>query len=259
MSENDSNIIQSLSRGLTALELISRRAITPKELGERLGVDRSSAYRILCTLAAHGFVERDPLSEQYIISGGKIFAMSSMIGASIHWPTRATPWLKQLRDETGEAVNIAILQGHEVVYVNHLPSLEAITVGPLLGLRRPVYASGVGKAIIAFLPPHEREKLITSLKLKALSPKTITRVDALRAELDRVVQRGYATDDEETFTGIRCVAAPVRDHTNQVIAALGLSGPTTRIDEERLTTLGEYVRTLASEFSSSLGAYPIEY
>ncbi len=255
MSEHDSNIIQSLSRGLSALELITRRSITPKELGDELGIDRSSAYRILCTLAAHGFVERDPLSEQYIISGRKIFAMGSVIGANMHWPSQATPWLRQLRDETGEAVNIAVLQGHDVVYVNHLPSLEAITVGPLLGLRRSVYASAVGKAIIAFLPEDEREALIRSLQLKALSPKTITRLDHLRQNLAQVVQLGYAIDDEETFIGVRCVAAPIRDHTNQVIAAMGLSGPTARIDEARIPALGQLVYNLASEFSASLGAH----
>jgi IclR family acetate operon transcriptional repressor len=256
MAERDSNIIQSLSRGLAALELIAQHSITPKELGDELSIDRSSAYRILCTLAAHGFVERDPLSEQYIINGRKIFAMSSVIGANIHWPSQATPWLRQLRDETGEAVNIAVLQGQEVVYVNHLPSLEAITVGPLLGLRRPVYSSAVGKAIIAFLPDNEREALIKPLQLKALSPKTIIGLDLLRRNLDEVVQLGYAVDDEETFIGIRCVAAPIRDHSNQVIAALGLSGPTTRINGDRITVLGQLVSTLAVEFSSSLGAHP---
>lgn len=256
MAEHDSNIIQSLSRGLSALELLTHKSITPKELGDALGIDRSSAYRILCTLAAHGFVERDPLSEQYIVSSRKIFAMSSEIGANMHWPSQATPWLKQLRDDTGEAVNIAVLQGQEVVYVNHLPSLEAITVGPLLGLRRPVYASAVGKAIIAFLPENEREQMIESLILNPLSPKTITDRDALRRNLDQAVEQGFAVDDEETFIGVRCVAAPVKDHTNQVIAAMGLSGPTSRIDHNRIAVLGQLVHTLATEFSTSLGAHP---
>jgi len=255
MSE-DPNIIQSLSRGLEALERVLQHSMTPKALADALGVDRSTAYRILCTLAAHGFVERDPLSEQYIISVRKVFAMSSMVGANTHWPSQAGPWLRQLRDETGEAVNIAVLQELEVVYVNHLPSFEAITVGPLLGLRRPVYASAVGKAIIAFLPESEREELIQSVQMKALSSKTITHLDALRRNLAEVVARGYAIDDEETFIGVRCVAAPIRDHTNQVIAAMGLSGPTSRIDNERIPVLGQRVHTLATEFSASLGAHP---
>lgn len=255
MVEHDSNIIQSLSRGLTALAMIAQRSITPKELGDELGVDRSTAYRILCTLAAHGFVERDPLSEQYIISSRKIFAMGSAIGAMMHWPSQATPWLRQLRDETGETVSIAVLQGAEVVYVNHLPSLEAITVGPLLGLRRPVNASAVGKAIVAFLPKDERETLIRSLNMHALTPKTITDLATLRADLEQATQQGYAIDDEETFLGVRCIAAPVRDHSNQVIAAMGLSGPASRLEVQHIPALGQLVCRLANEFSASLGAH----
>jgi DNA-binding IclR family transcriptional regulator len=253
-SEFDSNLIQSLSRGLTALELVAQHSLTPKALADELDVDRSTAYRILTTLAAHGFVERDPLSEQYIISSRKIFALSSTIGASSHWPSLATPWMKQLRTEIGEAVSLAVLQGDEVVYVNHLPSLEALTVGPLLGLRRPVYVSAVGKAITAFLPEVEREDLIHRLKLTPMTPKTITSRAALREELARVEELGYAVDDEETFIGVRCVAAPIHDSTNQVIASLGISGPASRVTPERIHEIGLRIRALADEFSLSLGA-----
>jgi DNA-binding IclR family transcriptional regulator len=253
MSE-DPNIIQSLSRGLEALERVAQHSMTRKALADALGVDCSTAYRILCTLAAHGFVERDPLSEQYIVSSRKIFALSSTIGANSHLPSLSTPWLKQLRDELGEAVSIAVLQGDEVVYVNHLPSLEALTVGALMGLRHPVYVSAVGKAIIAFLSETEREALISQLRLKPLTSHTITHRDTLRAELDGVRERGYAVDDEETFLGVRCVAAPLFDHTHQVIASMGLSGPASRVTPERLAELGLRVRTLANEFSMALGA-----
>jgi DNA-binding IclR family transcriptional regulator len=252
--EQDSNLIQSLSRGLAALELVAQHSLTPRALADALDVDRSTAYRILTTLAAHGFVERDPHSDQYIISSRKIFALSSTIGAGSHWPSLATPWMKQLRDEIGEAVSLAVLQGDEVVYVNHLPSLEALTVGPLLGLRRPVYVSAVGKAIIAFLPEMEREDLISQLKLKAMTPNTITSPKAHRQELTRVREQGYAVDDEETFVGVRCVAAPIHDSTSQVIASMGISGPASRVTMERIHDIGLRIRTLADEFSLSLGA-----
>lgn len=254
MIEQDSNLIQSLSRGLAALELVAQRSLTPKALADALDVDRSTAYRILSTLAAHGFVERDPHSDQYILSSRKIVALSSTIGANSHWPSLATPWLKQLRDDIGEAVSLAVLQGDEVVYVNHLPSLEALTVGPLLGLRRPVYVSAVGKAIIAFLPDAEREALIGQLKLKALTPHTITGQKTLRQELARVQEQGYAVDDEETFVEVRCVAAPIYDSTHRVIASLGISGPASRVTLERIPDIGSRVRALADEFSLSLGA-----
>lgn len=254
MTDLDPNLIQSLSRGLAALDLVAEHSTTPRALAEAMGVDRSTAYRILVTLAAHGFVERDPLSEQYTISSRKILALGSRINANLHWPTLASPWLKQLRDETGEAVNIAVLQGSEVVYVNHLPSHEAITVGPLLGLRRPLHVSAVGKAIVAFLMAGERDALLAGLDLKGATPHSITNQEQFLDELNRVRAQGFAVDDEETFIGVRCVAAPIHDHTNQVIASMGLSGPASRVTRERVGDLGARVRALASEFSISLGA-----
>src|SRR5258706_12414513 len=165
MAVQDPNIIQSLSRGLTALDLVAEHSTTPRALAEALGVDRSTAYRILCTLAAHGFVERDSLSEQYVVSSRKISALGSAISANLHWPTLATPWLKQLRDKVNEAVNLAVLQGTEVVYVSHLPSNQTITVSSTLGVRRPIHCSAVGKAIVAFLPPVDLDALLDKVDL----------------------------------------------------------------------------------------------
>jgi DNA-binding IclR family transcriptional regulator len=254
VTEQDTNLIQSLSRGLAALELVAKHSLTPRALAEALAVDRSTAYRILTTLAAHGFVGRDPLSDQYILSSHKIYALESTIHGTLHWPSLATPWMKQLRDDLGEAVSLAVLQGDEVVYVNHLPSLEALTVGPLLGLRRPVHVSAVGKAIVAFLPDDELETLIEHLTLQAMTPNTLTSREALRQELARVQAQGYAKDDEETFVGVRCVAAPIWDNGNNVIAAMGISGPASRVTIESIPDIGQRVRTLADEFSLSLGA-----
>jgi IclR family transcriptional regulator, KDG regulon repressor len=251
---SNTNIIQSLSRGLTALELLANGSMTPKALGMALGIDRSSAYRILCTLAAYGFVERDPLSDQYIISSRKIFAMGSSIGANLHWPTLATPWLRQLRDQTNEAVSLAVLQRDEAIYVAHLPSNEAITIGPLLGVRRPVYCSAVGKAIAAFLPESERQRLMKLVKFTPLTHRTLSTADEFLKELQQVRDVGYAVDDEETFAGVRCIAAPVYDHSGQVVAAMGFSGPSIRLSMDRLRELGPQVHALANEFSASLGA-----
>lgn len=253
-SDHDPNIIQSLSRGLAALELIAEHSMTPRTLAEALGVDRSTAYRILCTLAHHGFVERDPFSDQYIISSRKILTMGSTVSANLHWPSLAMPWLRQLRDQTGEAVNLAVLQNDEMVYVSHLPGSETITVGPMLGVRRPVYCSAVGKAVAAYLPDSDREQLLQRLKLTPLTLHTITDRERLWEALQRVKAQGYAVDDEETFQGVRCVAAPIHDQSGQVIAAIGLSGPGLRVTLDRIPALGALVRSLAGEFSASLGA-----
>ena len=254
MTEPQPNVIKSLSRGLTALELVLEQSATPQSLAKALDVDRTTAWRILNTLAAHGFVLRDAFDDQYVVSARKIFSFAHAISGKLHFPTLATPYLQKLRQKTGEAASLAVLQDAEVVYVNHLPSEEAITVAPMLGVRRPVYVSAVGKAIWAFLSEAESDALYAAIDWQPLTRKTITDVDAFRGALRVTRERGYAIDDEETFDGVRCVAAPVRDHRGLVIAAMGISGPATRLTLNRAHEIGAMLRALSQDFSVSLGA-----
>ena len=254
MSENQSAVIKSLSRGLTALERVLEQSATPQSLAKTLDVDRTTAYRILNTLAAHGFVLRDALDDQYVVNARKIFSFAHAISGKLHFPTLAAPYLQQLRQKTGEAASLAVLQDTQVVYVNHLPSEEAITVAPMLGVRRPVYVSAVGKAIWSQLPESESQQLFDQIAPEPLTGKTLTDLEAIRAELALTRERGYAIDDEETFDGVRCVAAPVRDHRDEIIAAMGISGPSTRLSLERAHDFGRYLRALSHDFSVSLGA-----
>ena len=189
-----------------------------------------------------------------MINARKVFGFAHGIVGKLHFPTLAAPYLERLRAKTGEAASLAVLQDAEVVYVSHLPSEEAITVAPMLGVRRPVYVSAVGKAIWSHLPPADQERLFDLIEWQALTGKTLTDAGKMRAELRVVRQRGYAIDDEETFDGVRCVAAPVRDHRDEVIAAMGISGPTTRLTRDRLHEYGVFLRDLSADFSVSLGA-----
>ena len=254
MNESQGNIIKSLSRGLTALELVLEQSATPQSLAKTLDVDRTTAYRILNTLAAHGFVLRDPLDDQYVINVQKVFSFAHGVVGKLHFPTLATPYLERLRAKTGEAASLAVLQAAEVVYVNHLPSEEAITVAPMLGVRRPVYVSAVGKAIWSHLPGAEQDQLFGLIAPVPLTAKTLCDAAQIRADLNAARGRGYAIDDEETFDGVRCVAAPVRNHRNEVIAAMGISGPATRLTLDRLHAYGLYLRDLSQDFSIALGA-----
>ena len=254
MSEIQSNVIKSLSRGLTALELVLEQSATPQSLAKALDVDRTTAYRILNTLSAHGFVLRDPLDDQYVINVRKVFGFAHSMVGKLHFPTLAAPYLQRLRQETGEAASLAVLQDAEVVYVNHLPSEEAITVAPMLGVRRPVYVSAVGKAICAHLSRDDQERLFDLIDWQPLTGKTICNSGDFHVELELTRGRGYAVDDEETFDGVRCVAAPVRNHGDEIIAAMGISGPATRLTPSRLHQYGAFVRELSHDFSVSLGA-----
>lgn len=254
MNEVPGNVIKSLSRGLTALELVLEQSATPQSLARTLDVDRTTAYRILNTLAAHGFVLRDQLDDQYVINVRKVFSFAHSVIGKLHFPTLATPYLEKLRLKTGEASSLAVLQDAVVVYVNHLPSEEAITVAPMLGVRRPVHVSAMGKAIWSHLPAAEQEQLFNLVECASLTSKTPTNTEQIRAELRITRDRGYAIDDEETFDGVRCVAAPVRNHRDEIIAAMGISGPSTRLTLDRVHEYGIYLRDLSHDFSVSLGA-----
>ena len=254
MNQVHGSVIKSLSRGLTALELVLEESTTPQSLAKSLDVDRTTAYRILNTLAAHEFVVRDPLDDQYVVNIRKVFSFAHSVVGKLHFPTLATPYLERLRAKTGEAASLAVLQDAVVVYVNHLPSEEAITVAPMLGVRRPIHVSAVGKAIWSHLAPADQKRLFDLIEWKALTRKTLTDVDEMRAEMRVTRDRGYAVDDEETFEGVRCVAAPVRDHRDEIIAAMGISGPSTRLSMGRVHDFGAYLRDLSHDFSVSLGA-----
>ena len=258
MNEVQGNVIKSLSRGLTALELVLQESTTPQSLAKSLDVDRTTAYRILNTLAAHDFVLRDPLDDQYVANVSKVFSFVHSVVGKLHFPTLATPYLERLRAKTGEAASLAVLQDAVVVYVNHLPSEEAITVAPMLGVRRPVHVSAVGKAIWSHLPAAEQDRLFDLIDCAPLTSKTLTDMEQIREELRVTKDRGYAIDDEETFHGVRCVAAPVRNHRDEFIAAMGISGPSTRLTRERVHRYGIYLRDLSQDFSVSLGAPEVE-
>lgn len=251
-------VIKSLSRGLTALDLVVEESLTPQRLAKALGVDRTTAYRILNTLAEHDFVVRDPLDDQYVPNVRKISSFAHSVVGKLHFPTLATPYLERLRARTGEAASLAVLQDAVVVYVNHIPSEEAITVAPMLGVRRPIHVSAVGKAIWSRLPADKVDRLFDVIDRAPLTRNTLMDEQQIRQELRLVKQRGYAIDDEETFEGVRCVAAPVRNHRDETIAAMGVSGPATRLSLERVHEFGLYLRALSQEFSISLGAPDIK-
>lgn len=128
-----------------------------------------------------------------------------------------------------------------------------MTVGGTIGTRRPVYCSAIGKALVAFLPEPELTELLTSLTFERRTSQTITNVDRFRRELVRVRELGYAVDNEEFEEGLRCLAAPIFNHRGRVIATIGISGPTHRLNSETMPALAEAVKDAAAAISRELG------
>jgi DNA-binding IclR family transcriptional regulator len=246
-------MVESADRLLRILEAFEprERDISLGDLADRVGLPKSSVHRLLCTLVAHGFVDRDPVTRRYTL-GIRLFELGS---AAIHERGlygAAQPLLEELSRSTGQTCHLAVLSGTEAVYVYKVDGPANITMSSRVGGRAPCHATSIGKVLIAWAP----DELVADVRaqpMRAFTPQTITSVAAFDAELARVRAQGYALDLEEYSEGLHCAAAAVRDQTGRVTSALGIAGPRARFEGERLTELIPVVMRAAGALSRNLG------
>lgn len=247
-------LVQSLERGLTALEMAVEGGVRSTEVAEVLATDRSTAYRLLYTLMAKGYLIQNPITREFAPNPIKFLQLHSKVAALLDWTEVAAGFLSVLRDQSGETANLGVLQGNHIVYVAHKPGQAALSVNFALGMSRPLHCSALGKVLLAQQPVSEIEQLVAEYPFVANTAKTITDAYTFKQHLLTVQSCGYAIDDEETFEGVRCIAAPIFDHRKQAIAAVGISGPSTRVTIERLPRLTYLVINIAGQISAALGA-----
>lgn len=221
------------------------------ELARGLQLSRSTVHGILATMRRRGLVSQDPLG-RYVL-GLKLFEWGNLAVARLDLRAVAAPVLQHLVEQFQETVHLVVGDGPDVVYIDKRESLQSIRIASQVGWRLPAHCTGVGKALLAARPEPELDQLLDSLELQPLTANTITDRQRLRAHLREVAQRGYALDDEEIVVGLRCVAAPLRDHTGAAIAALSVSGPTVRMTLSRLEEIAPAVVAAAAEISRQLG------
>lgn len=230
-------------------------ALGVTELGKRLDVDKSTAYRLVATLEDRGYVIQDPETAKYRL-GLKIVELGGIILDKIEIRREAAPFLKELVRETNEAVHLAVLMDDEVVYIDQERSPAVITVNTGVGRRALVHCTATGKVLTAFLPDERLERIIKHKGLPRFTPRTITSPEALRIHLAGVRDQGYAVDDEELTPGVRCVAVPVRNHRGKIVATIGISGPSSRISLEQIPHLAGIARRVGDKISGKLGWEP---
>jgi len=235
----DVNMIQSLERGIIGLELaINRGAIRPAELAEKLGINRSSAYRLLYTLERMGYLLQDKDTRKFSPNTKKF---RTLFNTSSSWIDIARQYLVQLCAETHSSAHIGVLRGNSVMYAAQEHSDNIVRIHTPPGTRCPIHASALGKAMLAFIDEQARENLIESLDFEQYASNSITNAVKLRENLSQIRQVGYAIDDEEYEDGARCIAAPIFDNNNLVIAAIGISGSSSQITLQRLPELSKCV------------------
>jgi IclR family KDG regulon transcriptional repressor len=223
-------------------------------LANRLGLAKSTVHRLATTLIDAGVLEQNPETGKYRL-GLLVFELGSLVRRKIDVYNEAKPWLFALRDQTGETVHLAVLGRQGLVYINFIESQKAIRMSSGLGQRKPLHCTAEGKALLAFQPSEVIERAIAA-GLDRLTPRTITDPAALRDELAVVRARGYATDDEECEPGMRCIAAPVRDDSGVVSAAVGIAGPVQRLTKKMLLSHAPALVNAVASISQRLGDRP---
>jgi IclR family transcriptional regulator, pca regulon regulatory protein len=250
---------QSLERGLAILSAF--KPVTPllgiSELARTLSLNRSTAHRYVGTLTALGYLQQDRVTRKYRL-GPRVLDLGFSAINSMELPELARPHLQHLSDETGHTVNMAILDGTEIVYVERVRSSRAgqseIDLSLHVGSRLPAYCTSMGKVLLAYLSADDRAATLKQLDLVSRGPNTVTERKALVAELDRVRSAGLAVNNEELAYGLRSIAVPVRTRSGNVEAAINLAVHRTMMSMEDLTArLGPALMRTAAEVSARAG------
>jgi DNA-binding IclR family transcriptional regulator len=245
--------VQSVGKALSILELFDEDhpAFTMTEIANRTGLNRATAYRFCQTLLGLGYLES--AGDGALRPGLKAVSLARAALGSRELPELALPYLRELQHTTGETVNMALLDGDEVVYVERLLSDSLLTLRLFVGSRLPALGSSLGRAMLAFLPDEEVDQMIERTDLKPATERSITDPDRLRGELRRIRSRGYAMNDQEVVMGITGVAAPVFGVSGEPIAAINLSIPHPVKADQIETELAPAVLATARSISTLAG------
>lgn len=250
--------VKSVEKACVLLDIVSMYpdGIGITELAEQVDMYKSTVHRLLGTLMKRNYIQQDVHTGKYKL-GYQLLDLGMKMLSSLDLRKEAAPILQSLAQRTTEAVHLGILDQNEVVYIDKVESNQTVRMHSRIGKRVPVHALGLGKAILAALPDRVVKELIAIHGLSAVTPKTIIDSEQLFSSLQNTREQGYAFDIEENELGICCVASAIYDNNHHVVAACSVSGPTLRMNTDRLTELAPLVRQAAEEISIRLGYSPV--
>ena len=257
MTATEPNGLSSVRNAARLLKIFLSReeSVGVSDLARRLGLGKSTVHRLLTTLAAEGLIERDEESGGYRL-GLVVFELGEAVRVHLDLHAAAGPVLAAVREQTGESSQVGVLDGVDVVYVDRLESSQSLRLFTETGRRVPAHCTSSGKVLLAHLPDADLTALLASMDLIAHTPHTVTEPAALRSELDRVCRRGWAEAVNERELGVASVAAPIRDASGAVIAAISIGAPVIRLAAARRRELGALVVEAGEAVSRRLGWVP---
>lgn len=256
MSPADS-AIRAVNRICNILNSFSEddRALSLTEISRRIGLPKSTTYRFLEALESQGLLTREPQDQGFRL-GYQLIRWGALAQNGLDLRNLAVPILQALATATDETAILSVRYGTVGLWLELIESRQPVRLAMHVGRRLMLHAGASSKVLWAFLPAAERERLLQEVELVPLRPNTITDPVAMRAELEAIRQRGYATSFEETDEGAMGIAAPVYDHTGQLVAGIGIAAPLSRVPPEKVTALAQQVLVASRALSLQLGAAP---
>ncbi len=246
--------IKVLDNCLSLLEFLAEKgpSVSIKELSEQLGIYPSTVHRILDTLRHRGYVEQNSESDKYQL-GLKVFKLGMAKIYQADLIKEAMPYLRKLRDQSGETVHFSIMSEGKSLCLMKEESPHAIKMSSKVGKGGPLHCTASGKVLLAYMPKDERKKIIKKTKIPRFTRKTITDEKRLEEELSKVRKQGFALDRGEHERYVRCIAAPIRNHEGQVVAGISISGPAFRMGGDEQNRLREFLLSVSKGISERLG------
>jgi IclR family acetate operon transcriptional repressor len=253
-SEVRDGAVQSVDRALSIIETLAEddEGYRLSDLAIRTGLSTSTAHRLLTTLEKRRFVQFDPTCSKWHV-GAQSFAVGATFTRRRNFVARAMPYLRKLRDQTRETANLAVVDDESIIVLTRVESREIMRSLTKVGGRVVMVASGVGKAVLAAYADEDVSAIIRHHGMPRLTEKSIVRAGGLFRQLEAIRRQGFAVDDEEACMGLRCVTAVVFNDCAEPLAAISVSGMTSRVTEERLSELGGVVREVAAELTAAIG------
>ena len=242
--------VPALDRSLELLETLSVEplGLTLSQLCEKLGAPKNSVFRITQTLLSRGYLARDEITLAFRLTS-KLLKLAPPQWGGVSLPAASRDAMRWLRDETGETVQLGVLNEYEGVIIDQVEGKQSLRIVVDLGLRFALHNNAPGKLLLAYMMPEQQSLALSEIKLTATTSRTITTKTELRKECERIVAAGYSTDYAEADDGVHCIAAPIFDTGQRVVGTLWISGPAKRMPKSGFRELGAKVSTAGQQIS----------
>jgi DNA-binding IclR family transcriptional regulator len=245
--------VQSIERGFALVDIIAQsgNGLTLAEISKRIGLHNSTTFHLLRTLCVIGCIKQDP-DKRYRI-GAYTYGLAAGAQTEANLVADALPHLERLATETGETTHIAVTSNDSVVILARYEGSSSVRFSERVGTLRPAYCTAIGKVLLTQLPDEKLKEYLERTTFEKFTENTVSSQEKFWTEIEAARQTGAAYDDREFNSEIRCIAAPVRNYTGKIVAALGLSGPVWRLTLQQVPKATDLVKSAANRLAHDLG------